>query len=159
MKSAKLIALSLLSSSVAFAAPNLRSGEYRVTGDITLNSLNQTTTLGSGGFKLQAKGGQVKLECGILGNLVGYNQDGSLNFRHTLACDDHSVFVLNTHTVVTPQSTCPARPGAIVGTFHEESDILGVDGPFAGSSGLVSIDGSINCGFNDMQARGTLTLP
>jgi hypothetical protein len=132
---------------------------YAVTGNVSTNSLDQNTTLGSVQLKLKSPGVQsAKFDCGLLGQLQSVNADGSLAFRHTIACDDHSLFVLMTRTEISVQNACVARPG-IVGTFRETSIIQGLDGPFAGSSGEVTIQGTINCGFNDMELTGSLTRP
>jgi hypothetical protein len=132
---------------------------YAVTGDGSTNSLDQSTTLGSVQLRLRASTGEVlKFECGLLGQRQSVNADGSLAFRHMVACNDHSLFVLMTRTEITVQNACVGRPG-VVGTFRETSVIQGVDGPFAGSSGEVAIKGTINCGFNDMEIKGSLTRP
>jgi hypothetical protein len=151
--------ISMCVASLAWSSVARAQTVLTVTGDATTNSLNQTTTLGSAELRVKGNGvGTVKLTCGILGQLQGQNADGSLIFRHTLACDDHSVFVLMTHTVITVQSQCTGRPG-VVGTFHEDSTLQGADGPYFGSTGTISIDGTINCGFNDMKISGSVTRP
>ena len=141
-------------SSAAHAATVLT-----VSGEGSTNSLNATTTLGSTELKIKGKGqGTVKLTCGILGQLQTANPDGSFTFQHTVACDDHSLFVLNTRTAITVQGSCPGGAG-IVGTFREESILTGVAGPFAGSTGKLETEGTINCGFNEFKITGTVTRP
>ena len=152
---AALICLASWGGSSAVRAQTVLS----VTGNASTNSLDQTTTLGSAELRLQGKGvGTVKLVCGILGQIQALNPDGSRIFRHTVACDDHSLFILTTHTVITPQGGCPVGLG-IVGTFHEDSTVTGVVGPFSGSTGKLRIDGTINCGFNEMNITGSMTRP
>jgi len=132
---------------------------YTVTGEASTNNLDQNTTLGSAELKLHAKGaGRIKLTCGLLGQIQAQNSDGSLTIQHTVACDDHSLLILNTTTFVTVQSACTTRPG-FVGTFHEVSTVSAVDGPFAGATGQITSDGTINCGFNELQIKGTITRP
>ena len=132
---------------------------YIVAGDGTTNSLNQTTTLGSAQLKIKTNGqNTIRLVCGILGQLTASNPDGTLAFTHTVACDDHSLFFIQTHTTITPQSTCPGGQG-IIGTFHEDSVITGAVGPFTGTTGTMTIDGTIKCGFNELNISGTITRP
>jgi hypothetical protein len=158
--STKHVAIGLLSACLATAGASLAAGTpavSAVSGEASANSVNATMTIGSVQLKLLTRGERtVKLTCGLLGQLQGQNDDGSLQFQHTVACDDHSVFVLLTHTVVTPQSACTTRPG-IVGTFREDSIVQGVDGPYTGATGQLTIAGTLNCGFNDMQITGTIT--
>jgi hypothetical protein len=46
-----------------------------------------------------------------------------------------------------------------VGTFHEQSTLVGLDGPFRGTTGQVVIKGTLKCGFNEMEISGSLTMP
>jgi hypothetical protein len=132
---------------------------YTLTGEASTNSVDASTTIGAAQLKLKSSTGQIlKAECGILGQLQSANQDGSFTFLHTLACTDHSLLQMLTRTEVTVQSACTTRPG-IIGTFRENSVIQGIDGPFSGAIGQVIIEGTINCGFNDMEMKGSLTRP
>jgi hypothetical protein len=145
----------LASSAVIRAA---QPAGVTIQGDAHTISLSPTSTLGSANIRLKtALGPEVRLQCGILGVLQGVNSnDGSLNFIHTVTCDDRSVFILNTHTVISPQpGTC--SNGGIKATFHETSVLVGFAGPYANATGNVTIDGTIDCGFNTMTITGSLT--
>jgi hypothetical protein len=146
----------LVSTSVA-AAPD---PTLSITGDGSTNSLNATTTLGSVELKVKGNGpgsSSVKLVCGILGQLQSQLSPVTLQFQHTVVCDDHSVFVLSTTTTITPQSFCPT--GGVVGTFTETSNLTGIAGPFAGVTGTLNTTGTLNCGFNELTITGTATRP
>ena len=152
---AMLLCFGLIGLSSAVAAQT----HYTVTGDASTNSVDQSTTIGSAQLKLKSSTGQIlKAECGILGQLQSANQDGSFTFLHTLACNDHSLLRMLTRTEITVHSACTTRPG-IVGTFRESSVVYGIDGPFFGASGQLNIEGTIHCGFNDMEMKGSLTRP
>lgn len=129
-----------------------------IQGEAQTSNLSQTMTLGSANIRLKiALGPEVKLQCGILGVQQGINPDNTLLFQHTVTCDDRSIFILTTHTVISPTGACTPNPG-IIGTFHETSDLVGMAGPYSGATGKVSIDGTIDCGFNKMSIQGSLTL-
>jgi len=118
------------------------------------NILDSGTTLGSA----EIEAGGRTLHCGILGQLQTTNPDGTLAFQHTLSCEDHSLFLLHTHTTIEAQSACPTRSGS-VGVFEETSVIEGMDGPFAGWTGEDAIAGTIDCGFVDFTFTASLTRP
>ena len=159
MKTLKITAAVVCLAALGWHSISNAQTVYAVTGNVSTNSLDQNTTLGSVQLKLKSPAAQgAKFDCGLIGQLQSVNADGSLAFRHTVACDDHSLFVLMTRTEISVQNACVTRPG-VVGTFRETSTIQGVDGPFAGSSGQLTIQGTINCGFNDMELTGSLTLP
>ncbi len=68
-----------------------------VTGDARMNSLDGATTLGSAELRFKGQGSEtVKLVCGIRGQVLAQTGANSFTFRHTVACADHSVFVLET---------------------------------------------------------------
>jgi hypothetical protein len=128
-----------------------------VQGEAQTSNLSQTTTLGSANIRLKiARGPEIKLQCGILGLLQGQNMDGSLRFQETVACDDRSIFTLNTRTVISPSGACANGQG-IVGTFHEDSVLTGIAGPYLGATGQLSINGTIDCGFNKLSIEGSFT--
>jgi hypothetical protein len=128
-----------------------------VQGEGQTSNLSQTMTLGSASMRLKiARGPEVTLQCGIVGVLQGQNPDGSLRFQETVACDDRSIFTLSTRTVISPSGVCANGQG-IVGTFHEDSILTGIAGPYLGATGQLSIDGTIDCGFNKLSIGGSFT--
>jgi hypothetical protein len=136
-------------------------GVLTIKGTGSTNSLDLTTTLGSAELTIKGRGkgtATARLTCGILGELQGGYPDGSLAFQHMVACDDHSLFILASRTTISVQGPCVGRPG-IIGTFSEESTLTGVDGPYAGATGELRIEGAIECGFNDMTIEGSMERP
>jgi hypothetical protein len=154
------VALPLCLAVCVWNSPAQAETVYTVTADGATNSLDGSHTLGSIELKLKPRGqlNAIKLVCGISGQAVG----GSFpvfNFQHTVVCEDHSLLVLNTTTTLTVQSSCTAPAGTIVGTFQEVSSVVGLAGPFAGATGTLKTDGTINCAFNNFTSAGTLTRP
>jgi len=142
---------------LAFVAGAVQPTAITIQGDAQTSNLNQTRTLGSANIRLQiALGPALKLRCGILGELQGQNPDNTLLFQHMVTCDDRSIFALTTHTVISVTGSCPVPATGFVGTFHEDSSLLSLAGPYAGRTGQVTIDGTINCGFNTMTIAGSL---
>lgn len=140
-----------------------------LSGKIYDNALQPGTTLGTVHLKL----GREKLKCGILG-AGGIGSDGSINFVHTVVCDDeflfpptgepiHSQLSLNSTGYVNVQACPPGYPpGSTVGQFVETAV------PMAGTgrgrfgdveTGVLHIEGSINCLASiDMTFDGTVCL-
>ncbi|KIH77902.1 hypothetical protein SAMN05660860_02456 [Geoalkalibacter ferrihydriticus] len=142
---------------LGFLSPTLGLATECLTlrGQAYTNSLSEVTTMGSARLK-GIKG--VDLRCGLQGALQGINQDdGSLYFKHTVVCDDHTVFILDSHTVMQVEGDCQAqgRPGIIAG-FEESSSMVGVDGPFAGWAGTAWISGRAECGWNRMEVKAEI---
>ncbi len=127
----------------------------RLTGKIFNNAVQPGTTLGTVNLKL----GRKWMKCGVLGQGAA-SSDGSLNFVHTIVCNDKVIFPLTgeiIHSQVTLNSTgfanvqaCPAGfpPGSMSGTFQEKSKpIPGTGrGVFADiGRGVINLRGTINC--------------
>jgi len=127
-------------------------------GEARTNSLGTMMTLGSA--QLQGNRG-LKLRCGVHGVLQGFNaEDGSLHFQHTIACDDHSVFILDSHTQIKVENDCQAQGMAgSIASFEETSAMVGVDGPYADWTGTAWMSGRIDCGWNHMKITGRICSP
>jgi len=140
-----------------------------VRGKIFNNGVQPGTTLGTARVRL----GEDRMKCGIMGQGAVGN-DGSINFVHTLVCNDkvifpptgdiiHSQITLNTTGFANFQA-CPEGfpPGSAVGTFQETSvPIPGTGrGVFADvERGEIHIEGTINCLSSiDMKFSGTICL-
>jgi hypothetical protein len=150
----KIVALYGVLAVIAWAAPPTG---ITIQGNAQTSNLDSTRTLGSANIQLKiALGPLIQLQCGILGVLQGQNSDGTLLFQHTVTCNDRSIFALTTHTVISKTADCTLPARGIVGTFHEDSSLVGLAGPYAGGTGQVTIDGAINCGFNTMTIAGLL---
>jgi hypothetical protein len=161
MVSKKVTATVISMCFAALASTAAAAATLTVTGEGATNSQPDATTLGSIELKVKGNGpgsSSVKLVCGIRGQIVGQLSPTTLQFLHTVVCDDHSQFLLETTTTVTPQGPCPSGPG-FVGTFTETSAVAGVAGPFADVTGTLNTNGTINCAFNDFTTTGTLTRP
>ncbi|MDO3378772.1 hypothetical protein [Geoalkalibacter halelectricus] len=127
-------------------------------GESSTNSLSGVMTLGSA--QLQGNRG-FRLRCGVQGVLQGFNeQDGSLYFRHTVACDDHTLFILDSHTHIKVDGDCQDQGlSGITGSFTEKSTMVGVDGPYTGWTGTARMTGKIDCEWNRMQISGKICAP
>ena len=141
----------------------------RVKGKIFNNAIQPGTTLGTARIKIGGK----KMKCGIMGQGAVGN-DGSINFVHTLVCNDKIIFPQTgdiIHSQVTLNTTgfanfqaCPDGfpPGSAVGTFQELSTpIPGTGrGLFAGvERGEIHINGTINClAAIDMKLSGAICM-
>jgi len=139
-----------------------------IAGKIFNNGVQPGTTLGTVHMKVDRK----KMKCGILGQGAAIN--GSINFIHTIVCDDHEIFPLTgdtIHSQLTLNTTgsindesCPDGfpEGSTFGTFTEiSSPIPGTGrGIFTGlEPGEINIEGSINCLFAiDMSFSGDICL-
>lgn len=141
-----------------------------VKGKIFNNALQPGTTLGTVHMTL---GHRQKMKCGLLGQ-GGAGPDGSVNFIHTIVCDDeiphpftgeimHSQLTLNTSGLGNFQA-CPQDypPGAASGSFQETSTpVAGMGrGIFTGvERGELQIEGEVNCLFTiDMKFKGGVCL-
>ena len=140
-----------------------------VRGKIFNNAVQPGTTLGTVRLKL----GEKRMKCGILGQGAVGN-DGSINFVHTLVCNDKVIFPLTgdtIHSQVTLNTTgfanvqaCPEGfpPGSTVGTFQETSVPIPGTGRGVFSDverGEIQINGTINCLFTiDMSFSGAVCL-
>jgi hypothetical protein len=144
-----------------------------VSGKIFNNAVQAGTTLGTVHFTLGPARTGKKMKCGLLG--LGGSGDASLNFVHTLVCDDQVVFptgdIVHSQLTLTTTGTISAQPclsppfppGSITGAFTETSvpnpQIPG-RGVFAGvERGVIQIQGTINCLFTiDMEFSGAVCL-
>lgn len=158
MKKTMTLALSTILFIGVFS-PTAGFGEQciKIKGDSYTNNLSDVESLGSAHL-VGNKG--LDLRCGIHGILQGVDQDGTLIFKHTVVCADHSVFILNTRTVVQVEDDCQAvgLPG-VIGSFEESSTLVGVDGPYNNWSGTALISGSIACGWNHMTIKAGICGP
>lgn len=145
-----------------------------IRGKIFNNVVSPGTTLGTAQLEV---GDRVKVKCGIMGN-GGAGSEGSINFIHTLVCDDsllitnpatgqreavHSQITLNTTGTSAFQACNPSNPlGGSYGTFRETSvPMPGTGrGMFQGVTvGRVIIDGTMNCQFAiDMKFQGEICM-
>jgi len=147
---------------LAFVAGAVQPQGITMQGDAQTSNLGTSTTLGSANIRLKlAQGPELKLQCGILGvqqvtPVTPTAASTTLQFLHTVTCDDRSIFILNSTTVISATGACTAPAMGIVGTFHETSDLTGVAGPYVKRTGHVTIDGTISCGFNKMTIAGTI---
>jgi hypothetical protein len=144
---------------MGFFFPTVGFGEQciKLRGECYTNSLNDMETMGSA--HLQGNKG-LNLRCGVQGMLQGVAEDGSYIFKHTVVCADHSVFILDTRTVIQVEEDCQAvgLPG-IIGSFEESSTMVGVDGPYNNWKGTALISGSIACGWNHMTIKADICGP
>lgn len=144
---------------IGFIFPAVGFGEQciKIKGESYTNSLSEGETMGSA-YLLGTRG--LNLRCGVRGVLQGVNADGTLIFKHTVVCADHTVFILDTRTVVQPEEDCQAvgLPG-IIGRFEETSTMVGVDGPYNNWSGTALITGTIACGWNQMNIKADICGP
>jgi len=146
-----------------------------IKGKIFNNAVSPAgITLGTAHLEVDGHG---KVKCGIMGN-GGVGSDGSINFMHTLVCDDsllitnpatgqreavHSQITLNTTGTSAFQACNPSNPlGGSYGTFRETSvPMPGTGrGMFQGvTAGRVVIDGTMNCQFAiDMKFQGEICM-
>jgi hypothetical protein len=146
-----------------------------VKGKIFNNAVPPGITLGTAQLEI---GDRTKVKCGIMGN-GGVGFDGSINFIHTLVCDDslpvtnpatgqretvHSQLTLNTTGTSAFQACNPSNPlGGSYGTFKETSVPVPATGRgmFQGVTvGRVVIEGTMNCQFAiDMKLQGEICIP
>jgi hypothetical protein len=156
LKNAKTI-IALYVGVLASAAVAVQPTGVTIQGEAQTSNLSQEMTLGSANIRLRiTQGAEVKLQCGILGVRQTINSDRTAVFQHTVTCDDRSIFLLTTLTVISPTGVCTLPNVGIIGTFHETSDLVGIAGPYRRATGNVSIDGTIDCGFNKMSIQGSL---
>lgn len=141
----------------------------RVKGKIFNNAIRPGTTLGMARIKIDGK----KMRCGIMGQ-GAIGSDGSINFVHTLVCNDkvifpqtgdiiHSQITLNTTGFANFQA-CPNGfpPGSAVGTFEETSTPIPGTGRGVFTNverGEIHIHGTINClAAIDMKLSGSICM-
>ncbi len=141
----------------------------RIKGKIFNNAIQPGTTLGTARIKI----GDDKMKCGIMGQGAVGN-DGSINFIHTLVCNDKVIFPLTgdiIHSQISLNTTgfanfqaCPDGfpPGSAVGTFQETS--VPISGTGRGvfknvERGEIHIHGTINClAAIDMKLSGAICM-
>jgi hypothetical protein len=149
-----------------------------VKGKIFNNAVNLGATSGTLGTVQLEVGNGTKVKCGIIGT-GGVGSDRSINFTHTLVCDDsllitnpatgqretvHSQVTLNTTGTSAFQACNPSNPlGGSYGTFEETSVPVPATGRgiFQGvTAGRIAIDGTMNCQFAiDMKFQGEICMP
>src|SRR5688572_12883337 len=103
MVSNKVTATVISMCFAALASTSAAAAELRVTGEGATNTQPDATTLGSIELKVKGNGpgsSSVKLVCGIRGQIVGQLPPVTLHFQHTVVCDDHSQFQLQTTTTI-----------------------------------------------------------
>lgn len=143
--------------------------ETLASGKIFDNGIHLGETLGTVHLKL----GEKKMKCGMFGQ-GSVGNDGTINFVHTIVCDDQVVFAPTGETIHSQLSlnttgyadvqACPDwyPPGSTFGSFEETAvPIPGTGrGVFAGvNTGEVHISGTINCQTSiDMQFSGAICL-
>jgi len=140
-----------------------------VRGKIFNNAVQPGTTLGTARIRI----GEDRMKCGVLGQGAVGN-DGSINFVHTLVCNDKVIFPLTgniIHSQITLNTTgfanfqaCPEGfpPGSAVGTFQETSTPMPGTGRGVFTNverGEIHIDGAINCLASiDMKFTGAICM-